>query len=213
MLAGLLSGRYAARMAKLSWAAPERNKGPILELLVRVLPASGRVLEIASGSGQHVVHFAAALPGLEFLPSDPDAAHLESIRAWRVEARLANVHAPRALDVCDADWGIGTLAAVFNANLIHIAPWACAIGLFDGAARHLAAGGVLVLYGPFHMGGQATSASNAAFDLDLQRRDPRWGVRDLEAVCALGAARGLELEERVAMPANNQSLVFRKLAR
>jgi hypothetical protein len=197
-------------MAKLSWGAPERNKGPILELLVRVLPTSGRVLEIASGSGQHVVHFAAALPGLEFLPSDVEPANLESIRAWRAESGLSNVDAPRTLDVRDADWGVGALTAVFNANLIHIAPWECAIGLFDGAARHLDAGGALVLYGPFHVGGQATSPSNAAFDVDLQRRDPSWGVRDLDAVCELGSARGLRLEERVAMPANNQTLVFRK---
>jgi SAM-dependent methyltransferase len=197
-------------MSKLVWGAPERNKQPILEVLERVLPARGRVLEIASGSGQHAVHFAAALPALEFLPSDIEATHLASIRAWAAEARLPNLQEPRALDVCDADWQVGSLEAIFSANMIHIAPWRCAIGLFDGAARHLAARGVLVLYGPFHIGGQPTAPSNAEFDLDLQRRDPSWGVRDLAAVIALGAERGIEFVERVPMPANNQMLVFRR---
>jgi SAM-dependent methyltransferase len=197
-------------MSKLVWGAPERNKQPILEVLERVLPARGRVLEIASGSGQHAVHFAAGLPALEFLPSDIEATHLASIRAWVEETRLPNLCAPRALDVCDADWEVGMLEAIFSANMIHIAPWRCAIGLFDGAARHLQPRGVLVLYGPFHMGGQPTAPSNAEFDLDLRRRDPSWGVRDLEAVIALGAERGLEFTERVPMPANNQTLVFRR---
>ena len=198
-------------MTKLIWGAPERNKQPILDVLARVLPASGTVLEIASGSGQHAVHFAAGLPRLTFQPSDVDPENLASIHAWVAEARLPNVRPPLKLDVCADDWGVGSVDAIFNANMIHIAPWACAIGLFRGAARHVAGAGVLVTYGPYHVGGKATAPSNAAFDEDLRRRNPSWGVRDLGEVEALAAQNGFALEERVAMPANNQTLVFRKL--
>lgn len=197
---------------KQSWPAPERNKAPILAVLTRVLPAHGRVLELASGSGQHVVHFAQHLPGLRFLPSDVESSNLASIRAWVAEAALPNLAEPRQLDVCAPDYGVGEVDAIFNANLIHIAPWACAEGLFEGARRHLCPGGVLVLYGPFHLGGQPTSESNAAFDVGLRERDARWGVRNLEAVLELAGGAGLLLEERVEMPANNQLLVFRKPA-
>lgn len=199
-------------MTKLVWGAPERNKQPIAEVLARVLPASGVLLEIASGSGQHVVHFAGRLPQLTFQPSDVDPANLSSIRAWVAEAQLSNLRAPLALDVRSGDWGVGAVDAIFNANMIHIAPWDCALGLMQGAARHLVDGGVLVLYGPFHIGGKPTAPSNAAFDADLRRRDPRWGVRDLGEVTALAEQCGLVLEERVPMPANNQTLVFRKRA-
>lgn len=197
---------------KQSWPAPERNKAPILAVLERVLPPSGRVLEIASGSGQHAVHFAQHLPGLRFLPSDVSSENLASIRAWVSEAALPNLEEPRQLDVCAPDYGVAEVDAIFNANLIHIAPWACAEGLFAGARRHLRPSGVLVLYGPFHIGGQPTSDSNAAFDVSLRERDRRWGVRDLEAVLELASAAGLVHEERVTMPANNQLLVFRKPA-
>ena len=195
---------------KQCWPAPERNKQPILEVLARVLPASGRLLEISSGSGQHAAFFAAALPGLELQPSDLDEANLSSIRAWVEEARLPNLRAPIALDVCRADWGVGQLDAIFNANMVHIAPIECCEGLMAGAGRHLREAGVLVVYGPFRVDGAHTAESNATFDLDLRARDPRWGVRDFEALQALGAANGLTLEERIAMPANNQCLVFRK---
>lgn len=197
-------------MTKLIWGAPERNKQPISEILSRVLPATGTLLEIASGSGQHVVHFAACLPHLTFQPSDVDPSNLASIRAWRDETRLANVLQPLDLDVRAPDWGIGSVEAIFNANMIHISPWACAIGLFQGAARHLVKNGVLVLYGPFHIDGKATAPSNAVFDADLRHRDPSWGVRDLGQVTALAEQSGLMLEERVEMPANNQMLIFRK---
>lgn len=193
---------------KKTWPAPERNKGPILELLTRVFPKAGRVLEIASGSGQHVVHFARHLPALEFQPSDVDDDNLESIRAWRRDEALPNVREPVRLDVVAPSWPVAGCDAAFNANLIHIAPWACAEGLFAGLGRVLAAGGVFVLYGPFRVGGAHTAPSNAAFDADLRERDPAWGVRDLEAVEALARQHGLALVERVPMPANNQSLVF-----
>ncbi len=197
-------------MKKLCWAAPERNKEPILAELVRVLPAAGRVLEVASGSGQHSAHFAAQLPALTFLPSDIDEANLDSIRAWVEQAGLSNLHPPRRLDVCSEDWGVESVEAIFNANMVHIAPWECAVGLFGGAGRHLAPEGVLVLYGPYRIGGQHTAPSNAAFDADLRSRDPRWGVRDVEAMAEVAEQAGLVLEERVQMPANNQLLVFRK---
>ncbi len=194
---------------KLCWPAPERNKEPILDVLRRILPEHGRVLELGSGSGQHTMHFARHLPGLRFLPSDIDPAHVASIRTWAEEAALPNVDRPVSLDVCAPDYGVGNVDAMFSANLVHIAPWSCSEGLMRGARRHLVTGGMLVLYGPYHIGGQATAPSNAAFDLDLRQRDPSWGVRDLEAVVELAAREGLEFQERVPMPANNQLLVFR----
>lgn len=196
-------------MTKLTWPAPERNKDPILAALARVLPAEGRVLEVASGTGQHVVHFATHLPALSFLPSDVDEKNLESIRAWVRDAGLPNLEEPTLLDVCSSDWAVGKVEAIFNANLLHISPWQCAVGLFEGASRHLAASGALVLYGPYRVGGEHTAPSNAAFDADLRQRDPRWGVRDLEAVRDLAERAGLNLSERIEMPANNQLLVFR----
>jgi hypothetical protein len=195
---------------KQQWPAPERNKQPILELLQRVLPSAGSLLEVSSGSGQHAAFFAAALPALDFQPSDLDDSNLQSIRAWVQEAALPNLRPPLTLDVCSADWGVAPLDAIFNANMVHIAPIECCHGLMAGAGRHLRAGGVLVVYGPFRVGGAHTSESNERFDLDLRARDARWGVRDVELLQALGEAAGLGFEERVAMPANNQCLVFRK---
>lgn len=196
--------------AKLSWPAPERNKQPILEVLSRVVPSSGTLLEIASGTGQHAVHFASHLPGLSYQPTDVDDANLASIEAWQSEVKLPNLLAPLRLDVLDVAWPVGEVQLVYNANLVHIAPWECAEALVRGAARHLSAGGVLFLYGPYKIGGAHTAPSNEAFDEDLKRRNPLWGVRDLEAIVALARDKHLHLEERVAMPANNQSLIFRR---
>jgi hypothetical protein len=198
--------------AKQCWAAPERNKAPILEVLTRVLPASGSLLEVSSGSGQHAAFFASMLPHLSLQPSDIDEDNLRSVQAWVDETRLPNLRPPVRLDVCSSDWGVGTLDAIFNANMVHIAPFECCEGLMAGAGRHLCAGGVLVVYGPFRVGGSHTAESNARFDLDLRARDPRWGVRDVETLEQLGAAAGVALDERVPMPANNQCLVFRKRA-
>ncbi|KVP68397.1 DUF938 domain-containing protein [Burkholderia ubonensis] len=196
---------------RLSAPAAERNRGPILDVLRRVLPARGDVLEIASGTGQHVVHFAAGLPGLHWRPSDPDAQARRSIAAWIAQAGLSNVDAPLAFDVRDAAWPFAALDAIVCINMIHIAPWACAEALFAGASRVLRPGGVLVLYGPYRREGRHTAPSNAAFDAQLRSRDPSWGVRDLETVVALGLARGLDCIEVVEMPANNLSVVFRRL--
>lgn len=195
------------------WPAPERNKEPILDVLRRVLPASGRCLEIASGSGQHAVHFARHLPAWTWQPTDVAAENLASIRAWVREAALPNLREPLRIDVASDDWGVGAVDAVFCANLLHIAPWSAGLGLLRGAGRHLAPGGVLVLYGPFRIDGAHTAPSNAAFDADLRARDARWGVRDLADVTAAAARSGLALAERVAMPANNQTLVFRSSLR
>lgn len=189
--------------------AAERNKDPILEVLRAVLPDSGLVLEIASGTGQHVVHFAAALPGLVWQPSDPDAAARASVAGHVAAAGLANVRPPLALDAAAADWPLDAAAAVICSNMIHIAPWAACEGLIAGAGRVLPSGGPLVLYGPFRHGGVHTAPSNAAFDASLRARDPRWGVRDLDDVARLAGPRGLVLEEVVAMPANNLSVIFR----
>jgi hypothetical protein len=192
--------------------AAERNRDAILSVLARVLPRSGVVLEIASGTGQHAVHCAAALPGIIWQPSDPDADARDSIAAWRAHAGLANLNAPLALDVLNDDWGIGNVTAIVCINMIHIAPWEAAESLFRGAGARLASGGVLYLYGPYRRNGAHTAPSNEAFDQQLRARDPRWGVRDMEAVAALGEKAGLTLVETVAMPANNFSVVFEKQA-
>lgn len=192
--------------------AAERNREPILGVLRRVLPARGTVLEIASGTGQHVAHFAVALPDLVFQPSDRTDQDFASITAWCADAGVANARAPIVLDATSAPWPaiVGTVDAIFNANMIHIAPWDACLGLLRGAGAHLAPGGVLVTYGPYRIGGAHTAPSNEAFDLDLRARDPRWGVRDLDDVARVAAEHGLVLEERVAMPANNLTVVFRR---
>jgi SAM-dependent methyltransferase len=190
----------------------ERNREPILAVLRDALPASGRVLEIASGTGEHSVWFAAALPTLDWQPSDADADARASIAAWIAQAGLPNLRAPLALDVRQSDWGVDTLDAAVCINMIHISPWSAAQALFDGVGRRLVEGGVLYLYGPYKRGGAHTAPSNDAFDQWLKSRDPAWGVRDMEAVVALGEAAGLACEKVVAMPANNFSLVFRKRA-
>ncbi|WP_345815019.1 DUF938 domain-containing protein [Paraburkholderia sp. PREW-6R] len=188
----------------------ERNREPILAVLREVLPASGRVLEIAAGTGQHAICFARALPGLDWQPSDADADARASIAAWVTHEGLPNVRAPLALDVHASDWGVDALDAVICINMIHISPWSAAEALFAGAGQRLVEGGVLYLYGPYRRGGAHTSASNEAFDEQLRSRDPAWGVRDMERVTTLGTASGFTCDEPIAMPANNFSLVFRK---
>jgi SAM-dependent methyltransferase len=192
--------------------ASERNREPILEVLRRVLPARGLVVEIASGTGQHAVHVAAALPGITWQPTDLDPDALTSIAAWREEAGLANLRAPVALDVTAPVWPFDAADAIVCINMIHIAPWAASVALLDGAGRLLPAGGVLYTYGPYRFDG-VTAPSNEAFDRSLRERDPAWGVRDVRDLRAAAAARGLTLDEVVAMPANNHSLVFRSLPR
>lgn len=197
-------------MTKLYSAACERNRAPILEVLREVLPPTGLVLEIASGTGMHAAFMAEALPSIEWQPSDADEEALASIEAWRTEAALPNLRSPVRLDVCAASWPIERADAIFNANMIHISPWAVTLGLLDGAARVLAAGAPLVMYGPYKRGGAHTAPSNASFDESLRARDPSWGVRDLERVVDEAAARGLDFEAVRELPANNLCVIYRK---
>ncbi|MGE8369649.1 DUF938 domain-containing protein [Cupriavidus sp.] len=190
--------------------ATDRNRDAILAVLRRVLPQSGLVLEVASGTGQHAAYFSAALPGLTWQPSDPDAAACASIEGWAAHAGVANVLAPLVLDVHQPSWGIEAAQAVVCINMIHIAPWTAAQALFAGAGCLLPAGGVLYLYGPYRRNGEHTAPSNAAFDAQLRNADPEWGVRNMEDVAALGQAAGFRMDEPIPMPANNFSLVFRK---
>lgn len=189
--------------------ATQRNRDVILDVLRPVLPADGLVLEVASGTGEHVVHLAGALPGLAFQPTDPNPEALASIDGWTAAAGVTNVRRPLRLDATAEDWPVAKADAVLCINMIHIAPWAAAVGLFAGAARILAPGAPLYLYGPYRRGGAHTAPSNDAFDQSLKARDPAWGVRDLEAVIGLAAAdfTGPDITE---MPANNLSLVFRR---
>jgi len=189
-----------------------RNRDAILAVLERQLPARGLVLELASGSGEHAVHFAARLPGLDFQPSDPDAASRASIDAWRESAGLANLRRALAIDAASAPWPIEAADAVLCINMVHIAPWSAACGLIAGAERILSPGGLLYLYGPFQRDGRHTAPSNEAFDRDLRARDPAWGVRAIEAVAALAAAAGFSPPLVEEMPASNLSLSFRRLA-
>ena len=194
----------------LTYPACERNKDPILGVLTRVLPSSGRVLEVASGTGQHVMHFARALPGLFWLPSDHEPQHRDAIEERRRESGLANVAAPYDLDVTREPWPVESADAIICINMIHIAPWAATQALAAGAARRLPPGGVLYLYGPYRRRDHPTAPSNEAFDANLRERNPSWGLRSLETVQQLCASHALALEEIVEMPANNLSVVFRR---
>jgi len=191
--------------------ATARNRQPILDVLRPRLPAHGIVLEVASGSGEHIVHFAEALPDLEFQPSDPDAEARASIDDWVQTQGLGNVRTAMALDAARESWPIEHADAVLCCNMIHIAPWEAAVGLITGAAGVLAGGGTLYLYGPYRREGRHTAPSNEAFDRDLRQRNPAWGVRDLEAVATLAVARGFGPPEIIDMPANNLSLVFKRV--
>jgi hypothetical protein len=199
-------------MSKRYSAATARNREPIFEVLRRVLPAHGTVLEIASGTGEHASYFASNLPHLVWQPSDASRDALLSIEAWRAESSPLNLRAPLALDACSEAWGVDQAAAVVCINMIHIAPWRACQGLMRGASRVLRPSeGVLCLYGPFMRDGAHTAPSNQAFDRDLRARDPSWGVRALEAVTAEARRNQLERVEVVEMPANNLSIVFRRL--
>lgn len=201
----------AGRDDRLHAPATQRNRAPIAEALDAWLPGSGSVLELASGTGEHAVFLAARFPGLTWQPSDPEPDHRRSIEAYRRIEGPANLRPPLDIDVTCADWPLEQpVDAMVCCNMIHIAPWAAAQGLFAGAGRYLKAGGGLYLYGPFKRGGAHTAPSNAAFDASLRAQNPAWGVRDLEEVAALAADDGLAAPQLREMPANNLSLWFAK---
>jgi len=204
---------------RLDAAAFHRNHQAIWAVLQRFLAGkSGDVVEAGSGTGQHVVHFARHTPEIVWWPSDLNEKHLRSIEAWRAHSGLPNIRPPLRIDLSDAAWcdamhdhsGPQNLLAVFCANVIHIAPWRVAEGLFAGAGRYLRPNGRLFLYGPFKRGGKHTALSNAVFDTSLRERDPEWGVRDVEALERLAADAGLALVETCEMPANNLILAFER---
>lgn len=217
--------------------ATERNREPILKVLQKVLPPTGTVLEISSGTGEHAIFFAPRLAPRKWLPSDPNPMARASIAAWRERYPVENLYPAIALDVCDPIWaaeqyeakmreetstltsnefqslsGIDfkrdPIKAIVNINMIHIAPWSACLGLMAGAKRILPAGGILYLYGPFKQGGKHTASSNAAFDQSLRAQNQEWGIRDLEQVVAVAQAQHLSLVKTVAMPANNLSVIF-----
>jgi SAM-dependent methyltransferase len=200
--------------------ATERNRQPILDVLQKVLPSTGTVLEISSGTGEHAVFFAPRLPTLHWIPSDPNPEARASIAAWQQEplaelsAGIANLAPPIALDASAPHWDVEDrgIGAIVNINMIHIAPWAACQGLMAGAGRILLPAGILYLYGPYKRNGEHTAPSNAAFDESLRSRNPEWGVRNLETVIAEAQGQGLELSQIVEMPANNLSVVFQKLS-
>jgi SAM-dependent methyltransferase len=210
------AGQPVEADGRLDAAAFHRNHQPMWAVLGKFLEGqSGDVLEAGSGTGQHVVHFARHAPDIIWWPSDLREAHLKSIAAWRAQAGLPNIRPPLRIDLSDPDWfsaggGPGKLLAILCANVIHIAPWRVAEGLFAGAARHLRDDGRLFLYGPFKRDGKHTALSNAVFDTSLREHDAEWGVRDVGDLERLAGSVGLTLRESVPMPANNQILVFER---
>jgi len=193
---------------KLSAPAALRNREPIAAVLGEWLPPQGLVLEVASGSGEHAAFFAHAFPNLEWQPTDPDPSALTSIEAWRADSGLPNLREPVILDATAATWPIESADAVLNINMVHISPWEAALGLLDGTAMILAPGGPLILYGPWILQGFQTAPSNLAFDADLKRRNPAWGLRQVEDFAREAKNRGLLLEGQREMPANNRMLLF-----
>jgi Protein of unknown function (DUF938) len=186
-----------------------RNRDAIASVLREWLPEAGLVLEIASGTGEHAIAFAQGFSRLEWQPSDVHPDALASIRAWREQAALPNLRAPLTLDASSADWPIDQADAVLSINMVHISPWESAVGLLDGAARLLRLGAPLIMYGPWLEQGIEAAASNLEFDANLRARDPRWGLRLVEEFAAVAEDRGLRLEQRRAMPANNMMLLLR----
>ncbi len=200
--------------ARLDYPATGRNRDAILDVLKDALPERGTVLEIASGSGQHITYFAEHLPHLDWQPSDPDAEARASVDAWRQSLGVTgNVHPALEIDASVDIWSVAQvkdLTAILSVNMIHIAPWAACLGLLRNASRVLPAGGVLYLYGPFKVGNVHTAPSNAEFDISLQGRNPEWGIRNLDEVAEEALKQNFQLMKTVRMPANNLSVIFHR---
>ena len=204
--------------------ATQRNRETILKVLLQVLPPTGTVLEVSSGTGEHAVFFAPRLQPRQWIPSDPNPVARASIAAWREHCPADNLYPPIELDVRNPIWDVeqdklpeplqdmgfnrDSIVAIININMIHISPWSACLGLMAGAGRILPPNGILYLYGPFKQGGKHTAPSNANFDESLQAQNPEWGVRDLDEVVAVAQAENLSLVETYAMPANNLSVIF-----
>ncbi len=195
---------------KRSAPAVARNRQPILDVLRRVLPTEGTLLEIGSGTGEHTCFFARAFPAITFQPTDVGPDALTSIETWRAEAELPNIRAARRLDASAENWSIDPIDVIFCANVIHISPWSVCEGLFRGAERYLRPGGRLITYGPYKISGQHTAPSNAEFEVWLKAQDERFGVRNLGDLERLAGAHQLRLSEKVPMPANNFTLIFER---
>jgi len=195
---------------RLSSPSALRNRGPIADVLRTVLPETGSVLEIASGSGEHITHFATLFPALSWQPSDPSADARASILEWSEAEAVANVLPPLDLDAAGETWPIGHADAIIAINMVHISPWQATLGLLNGASRLLPAGGALFLYGPYRRRGQPFAQSNEAFDASLRARNPAWGIRLLEDLADAAEQSGLVMTTTVEMPANNLSVVFRR---
>jgi SAM-dependent methyltransferase len=214
-------GRRVEPDGRLDAAAFHRNHAAIWQALAPFLKdKSGDVIEVGSGTGQHVVHFASQALGVTWWPSDLNDAHLKSIDAWRAHSALTNVNPPLRIDLADPAWcaelqdgrGPASLLAVFCANVVHIAPWSVAEGLIAGAAKYLRPDGRLFIYGPFKRGGKHTAVSNAVFDTSLRSGNPEWGVRDVDDLEYIAEAAGLALSGIIEMPANNMILIFARAA-
>ncbi|AHJ27236.1 hypothetical protein NSP_8920 [Nodularia spumigena CCY9414] len=197
--------------------ATQRNREPILEVLLQVLPTTGTILEVASGTGEHAVYFAPRLSPRQWLPSEQNPLLRASVRAWAEECPSDNLYPPLELDASAPIWGVekgnlpdSPIVAIVNINMIHISPWSACLGLMAGAGRILPNGGILYLYGPFKQNGEHTASSNAAFDQSLKERNPEWGVRNLEDVIEAAKTQDLTFKEIYQMPANNLSVVFQR---
>lgn len=187
-----------------------RNMQPVCDVLQPLLPKRGTVLEIASGSGEHIVKLAELTPETTFQPSDPGEDERRSIDAWRQSLKLDNVQPAISIDATASQWPIASADVVYCMNMIHISPWAATVGLIEGAARTLATDGLLYTYGPYRRDGRHTSTGNETFDQSLRQRNPEWGIRDVEEIISLAESHGFRTPDIVEMPANNLSLLFRR---
>ncbi len=194
--------------------ATQRNREHILEVLLKVLPSSGNILEIASGTGEHSLFFAPAFRPRQWIPSDPNPTARNSIEAWRQDSSINNIQSPLNINAANSNWGIEekehNITTIVNINMIHISPWSACLGLMEGAKRILPSKGILYLYGPYKQGGKHTAPSNESFDQSLRSQNLEWGVKNLEDVIKVAEERGLLFQEKVEMPANNLSVIFEK---